>query len=412
MPSEFPRAAISRRTSLRLVGTGVGGLVTWAGMPISLARAATEKRFVVVILRGALDGLAAVPPYADRDYNMQRGALAFADPDSAEGALDLDGKFGLNPALRPLHEMYRAGEMLVVHAVASSYRSRSHFDGQDLLENGTMSPRGAGDGWLNRALALIGSPDRRLGLAVGQTVPLLLRGSVPVGSWAPQQLPDVDGDFLAQLAKIYRRDPALGPALAEGLRVQKMSDEVLGEDKRMPGGPVRGAQAIRAAAGALGKLLAAKDGPRIGVLQAGGWDTHANQGVLIGRLAAALKTLADALATLKTGLGPAWRDTVVAVVTEFGRTVAINGSNGTDHGTAGVAFLLGGSVNGGRVVARWPGLGPAQLFEGRDLAPTTDLRAVIKGVLADHLGLLRDALDRAVFPDSESVVPLADLVRA
>jgi uncharacterized protein (DUF1501 family) len=145
------------------------------------------------------------------------------------------------------------------------------------------------------------------------------------------------------------------------------------------------------------------------------WSNHftvsVQRPVILG-LAGALKSLADALVALKSGLGPAWRDTVIAVVTEFGRTVAINGTNGTDHGTAGAAFLLGGSVNGGRVVARWPGLGPGQLFEGRDLAPTTDLRAVIKGVLVDHLALPRDALERRVFPDSESAVPLGDLVRA
>jgi uncharacterized protein (DUF1501 family) len=232
-------------------------------------------------------------------------------------------------------------------------------------------------------------------------------------------MPALDSDFLARLAALYRDDAVLGPAIAQGVQAQAMADDVLGDARqgqgRMSGeqmyGRPRGPQPLRASAQAVGKLLAAASGPRIAVMEMGGWDTHANQGVLAGPLAARLRDLADGLIALKDSLGPTWRQTAVAVVTEFGRTVAVNGTNGTDHGTGGAAFLLGGAVTGGRVIARWPGLGAGQLYEGRDLAPTLDLRAVMKGVLIDHLGLPGDAIERVVFPDSRDAPPLRHTLR-
>lgn len=396
----------------RQILAGAGALLAANGVRAHVAHAATDQRLIVVILRGALDGLAAAPPYADPDYRAQRGALALADPGRADGALDLDGRFGLHPALGPLHALYRAGEMLVVHATATPYRDRSHFDAQDLLENGTSRPRGAKDGWLNRALAVMGG-DRRLGLAVGQTVPLILRGATAVGSWAPAGLLELDADFLLRLAALYGRDPVLGPAIAEGLRSQAISDDVLGTGSGRIGamGTGRGPLSLARVVEPVAKLLAAPGGARVAVLEVGGWDTHANQGALGGRLANQFRILADGLAPLKPALGPAWRQTAVLCITEFGRTVAINGTGGTDHGTGGVALLLGGGVNGGRVIAEWPGLATRDLLDGRDLAPTTDTRALLKGVLAQHLGLSSDAIERTVLPDSRAVAPLRDLVR-
>ncbi len=412
---------LSRRQTLAL-GAGLVASTTLAGIPVALARAATERRLVLVILRGALDGLAAVPPYSDRDYRYWRGALALPDPGAVDGVLDLDGRFGLHPALAPLHALYRQHEMAVVHAVATPYRSRSHFDGQDLLENGSDTPHGVQDGWLNRALTLLGtgsdSNPGRLGLAVGQTVPLVLRGKVQVASWAPAEMPQADPDFLDRLAALYASDRVLGPALGEGLRAQAMADEVLGrhgnrsmDAEKSYGQGARGFIALRPAANAVGKLLAARTGPRVAVLEMLGWDTHANQGTTTGRLAGVLKALGEGLDGLRTALGPAWKETAVAVVTEFGRTVAMNGTNGTDHGTGGVAFLLGGAIAGGRVITQWPGLAQAQLYEGRDLAPTTDLRAVMKALLIAHLGLPHDAVERVVFPASADVTPLRDCVK-
>jgi len=409
---------LSRR-QLFTIGAGLIAGTSLGGIPVALARVPTERRFVLVILRGALDGLAAVPPYSDRDYRALRGPLALSDPGAEDGALDLNGRFGLHPALQPLYAMYKAGEMSVVHAVATPYRSRSHFDGQDLLESGGDTPHAAPDGWLNRALALLSppSPQTRLGLAVGQTVPLVLRGTTPVSSWAPSNMPAADADFLDRLAVLYARDTVFGPALTEGLRAQALSDEVLSDTRtrgRMNGDKMygRGARpivALRPAATAVGKLLAAADGPRVAVLEMLGWDTHAGQGATTGRLAGVMKGLGEGLEGLKESLGPAWKETVVAVVTEFGRTVAVNGTNGTDHGTGTVAFLIGGAVEGGRVLGKWPGL--SQLYENRDLAPTTDLRSVMKGVLVDHLGLPRDGVERVVFPKSASIPQLRDSVR-
>jgi uncharacterized protein (DUF1501 family) len=242
-------------------------------------------------------------------------------------------------------------------------------------------------------------------------VPLILRGDVPVGAWAPRTLPRVGDDFLFRLAALYREDRTLGPAFAEVTRAQEMGDEVMrksGDEKQ----GLRGAKALPQLTGAVGKLLAEPGGARVAVLESGGWDTHTNQGLLTGRLAANLKALGDSLEALCTALGPLWGKTAVIAVTEFGRTVRANGTGGTDHGTAGIAFLMGGSVAGGRVVANWPGLAPSALYEGRDLAPTTDARSLFKAVLTDHLGLPDAEVARRVFPDSEAAPPLRGLFRA
>jgi uncharacterized protein (DUF1501 family) len=429
------RPPLHRRAALGLL-SGTALAAWFGGIPVALAAATTNKRFVFVILRGALDGLAAVPPYADPNYRSVRGSLALNAPGEADGVLDLDGRFGLHPALQPLQAIYQARELAVVHAVATPYRSRSHFDGQDLLENGTSRPHGAADGWLNRTIGLLGRGEQRLGLAVGQVVPLVLRGPNPVGSWAPQQMPELNSDFLGRLVHLYGPDPVLGPAINEGIRAQHLADAVLREPAdadagradagrpdpaRADGGRMeqqqgRGRMAaagaprpggVAVAAQAVGRLLAAPQGARVAVLEIGGWDTHSGQN---NRLPPVLRMLADGLVALKTGLGPAWSETVVVVATEFGRTAAPNGTNGTDHGTAGMSLVLGGKVAGGKVVGTWPGLN--RLFENRDLAPTTDLTGVLKAALVDHLGLPAAAVDRVVFPDSGAARPVPELIHA
>jgi uncharacterized protein (DUF1501 family) len=399
------RTMLTRRHAL--LGLSALGAIVELGLPgLALARANTDKRFVFVILRGGMDGLAAVPPYGESQYPSLRGSLALAQPGQDGGVIGLDQRFGLNPALARLEQFWAARQLAIVHAVATPYRQRSHFDGQDLLENGTDDPRAKPEGWLNRAIATLGPSKQRLGLAVGQTIPLVLRGREPVASWAPAQLPDASPDFLAKVAELYRRDPLLGPAFEEGIGAHALSAQLIGDSQQM-GGPLRGPQAFRIAAESAAKLLAAADGPRIAVLELGGWDTHAGQN---GRLGQPMNALADGIATMAETLGPVWADTVLVTASEFGRTVAENGTGGTDHGTAGVVFLAGGRVNGGRVLGRWPGLAQNALFEGRDLQPTTDLRAVLKGVLAQHLGLPEDALDRVVFPGSTAVAAMPDLV--
>ncbi len=397
--------SLTRRSSLGLLASTLAS----AAVPrVALAAAPTEKRFVLIILRGALDGLAAVPPFFDPAYRQLRATLGPGEPGSAEGALDLDGRFGLHPSLGAFHAMYKGGDAAIIHAVATPYRERSHFDAQDLLENGTLRARGASDGWLNRALGLLARGDSRVGLAVGQTVPLVMRGAVPVGSWAAQTMPELNRDFLSLLTQVYKTDTAFNVAFTEGMRAHAMNDDVLGDGKSM-GGNARGAQAIRATTTAIGKLLASADGPRIAALDIGGWDTHSAQNA---RLKQMLQALDDGLAGLRDALGPVWRQSVVVVATEFGRTAQQNGTGGTDHGTGSVVMLAGGAVAGQRVLGTWPGLAADKLHQGRDLAPTTDMRAVFKALLLAHLGLPRDGIERAVFPDSRDVRALDGLVKA
>ena len=370
------------------------------------ADAATDARFVLVILRGALDGLAAVPAYGDGAYASKRGALAITAPQ-----LKLDGMFALNPSLPQLHERFQSKELIVFHAVASPYRERSHFDGQDLLENGTSTPKSAHDGWLNRALPLLPEAKQRatdrVALALAQNVPLVLRGDARVGSWAPSRLPDTDSDTLQRIADLYSTDEYFASRLQSALA----ADSVVGEGEGMGAGRRDPLNALNTVAAAAGKFLAAADGPRIAVLEATGWDTHANQGAERGQLANRLRGLDQALSSLRTGLAGAWARSAVLVVTEFGRTVAVNGTGGTDHGTATCAFLVGGAVAGGRVVADWPGLASSALYEGRDLRPTLDLRSVMKSALALHLGAAESGIEERVFPGSRAARPLDDLFK-
>jgi uncharacterized protein (DUF1501 family) len=375
-----------------------------------LAAAPTDRRFVVVLLRGAMDGLAAVPPLGDARYRELRGSLALPAVGEESGCLALDKVFALNPALAAIHPFWGKGELLFVQASGNGYRTRSHFDAQDLMEAGLAAKTGQSDGWLNRAVGIVqpASSDRRLGIAVGGAVPLLLRGKTRVASWEPPGLADASPEFLTTLAGLYARDPLLGPALGDGLRAQSMSAEVLGDGGKR-GVLGFGPKSFRPVAEAAGRFLAAPDGPRIASLEMNGWDTHVGQGSTAGRLAQNLEGLADGLQALAAALGPAWRDTVVVAVTEFGRTVAVNGTGGTDHGTASVALVMGGAVRGGAMRGDWPGLG--QLEDNRDLRVATDSRAVIKGVLRDHLGIGRAALDQRVFPDAAALKPMDGLVR-
>lgn len=379
------------------------GSLAATALPLRLAFAAApgERRLVLVILRGGLDGLSALPPVGDDHYKRQRGELALGKSE----VLPLDGFFGLHPALPTFAQLYAAGQLLPLHAVASPYRDRSHFDAQDLLENGGAAPRLLNDGWLGRTLAALGGSWS--GLGVGQDLPLVLQGPGRATTWAPSALPGADTAFLARVADLYAADPLLGPALEAGFEANALAGEVLGKGGTSGKG---GKRAEAAMAEGAGRLLAAPEGPRIAVVELGGWDTHANQGTTKGRLTLALGGLDAAIAALQRGLGPTWQDTVVVVVTEFGRTVAPNGTGGTDHGTGAAAFLAGGPVAGGRVLADWPGLGKGALYESRDLQPTLDLRSLFKGVLAEHLAVPDAALEQQIFPDSTAARPFSGLM--
>ena len=413
--TRFPPPVLSRRAAL----LGLTTVLTAGRVSLAVAAAPTARRFVVVLLRGAMDGLSAVVPYGDPGLMALRPELVPPMPGQEKGLLDLGGYFGLHPALSRSHALYTANELLVVHAVAGHYRARSHFEAQDYLESGAGQRMSSG--WLNRAVAAIPVQGQRTAqaqgmagqgmvqargvaqaMAIGASVPLLLRGKAEVANWAPHGFTEPAASLYQTILALNQGDPLTGPAIAAGMRDRGFGNAVMGEPEK--GG---GRYAFPALAKAAGAMLRAPDGPRVAALELGGWDTHTNQN---GRIAAPLTQLDQGLDALKTALGEAWSQTVVLVMTEFGRTARMNGTKGTDHGTATVAFLAGGAVAGGRVTGAWPGLAPSQLFEDRDLAPVTDIRAIAKAILAGHLGLNQASLN-VVFPGGETVQPPPGLVR-
>ena len=403
----------TRRDVLRLLGGAAAGTFALAGLPGAVFAAIPgDRRLVVVLQRGAMDGLGAVAPLSDPSYAELRGSLALKPPGEAGGCLALTRDFALHPSLAAIHPYYGKGELAVVHATGNGYHTRSHFDAQDLMESGFAVKKGISDGWLNRSLALLqqGKGKERLGLAVGGATPLILRGPVAVASWEPAGFQEAAPGFIEAVATLYAGDKLLGPALAEGIKAQGFSNAVLGGQDMQNGGGGFGPKAFKPLCEAAGKLLAAPDGPRIAALDMGGWDTHVGQGAETGRLAANLAGFAEGLDAMAQSLGPAWQNTVLVTVTEFGRTVHVNGTNGTDHGTASLMFVMGGAVKGGRIAGDWPGL--RQLQDDRDLRVATDGRAVMKGILRDHLGIDVAALGGKVFPDSAQIRPMDGLVRA
>lgn len=398
-----PGLLLSRRSALLGLTSAVSLTSPWGRASLALAAAATDRRLVVIIQRGAMDGLAAVVPYGDPALGGLRGEITPSGPGQEGGVLELGGFFGLHPALQNLHGMYQAGELLPIHAVAGPYRVRSHFEAQDYLECG--SDQMLKSGWLNRVAGILPASEAgREGdaVAVGLAMPLLLRGPARVASWAPRGFGAAPPDLYAEASALASTDALIGPAIREGLRARGFSKEIMAGD---PLPQERSPFAVLATMA--GEMLARPDGPRLAALEIGGWDTHAAQ---LPQLNGLLTRFDAALAALKAGLGPAWRDTVMVTMTEFGRTARVNGTKGTDHGTATVSFVFGGAVAGGRVAGSWPGLGPGRLFEDRDLQPTTDLRSVLKGLLAQHLGIGPAGL-AAVFPDSAAAAPMPGLIR-
>jgi len=398
--------------SRRVVLGASGALFAWAFMPKSaIAAQGRDARFITIILRGALDGLTAVPPLGDPDYEALRREIAL-HKDGANATLALDGFFALHPSMPNFARLYGAGEASVLHASATPYRDRSHFDGQDVLESGYETPGKVDSGWLNRMLAGLprgekvapGAAESMRGLAVGANAPLVIRGPAPVLGWAPAALPPAGDDLAQRLMELYgHRDPVLARALAEGIATGKIASGVDVKARGGPGDP----NGMKQLASGAARLLAEPGGPRLAALAFEGWDTHAQE---IGRLARLLGGLDEALATFEQELGAGWKDTVILVATEFGRTAHVNGTNGTDHGTGTTAFLAGGAVKGGRVITDWPGLKAAQLRDGRDLAATTDLRAVVKGIAVDLLGASPAQLAKEVFPGSDRVAPMKGLI--
>ena len=409
--------APTRRDVLRASGV----MFAWASAPRTARAEGRDPRFLTIVLRGGLDGLAVVAPVGDPDWAKLRGDNGL-QLDGEKPGLLLDGFFALNPAMPNLYRMYEAGQAIVVHAAATPYRDRSHFDGQDVLESGLPRPGIADTGWLNRTIA---APARaqaaltgRQAFAVGPITPLVVRGPAPVLSWVPPRLPLVSDDTTMRLLDLYRHtDPTFARVLEERIglaAIARAGGISSAPSEELPAAQGGGVAQVRAyfsdTAGAAAKFLAGAEGPRVGAFAYDGWDTHVNEGAVKGRLASLLGALDGALAAIETNMGEAWRETVVALVTEFGRTARLNGTDGTDHGTASVALLVGGALKGGRVLADWPGLKPGDLQENRDLRPTADLRAVLKGLLEEHLCADRQQLEAVVFPDSAGAPPLRGLL--
>jgi len=385
---------ISRRrfiaSSTLGAGLAAGAVPRW-----SLA-AAPDARLAIVLLRGGMDGLTAVPAPGDPDHERSRRGLAIEDTHPLDGFFALDGR------LSYFANLWREGSLAPVHACCVPYLGRSHFDAQNVLETGSATPYGLRTGWLNRALAGLPTDAGDLAVGITQTMPVILRGEARVTSWFPSALPEPDADTVDRIADLYADDTGLAQALAAARRIHERSDLQ---------GSGRGGAGLASLMAAAGTFLADRNGPRVAMLESSGWDSHANQGLAQGGLNRNFTALDHGVDAMRQALGAAWTRTAVIVVTEFGRTVAMNGTRGTDHGTGGAAFVLGGAVAGGRVIADWPGLRARDLLEGRDLRPTTDLRAILKAALIEHLGIAEGRVEEAVFPDSRRIEPLSGLFR-
>lgn len=404
-------APLNRRSLLGL-GASLGVTVSFLG---TQAFAASEgdlarKKLVVVICRGGMDGLSVSPPIGDPNYAALRGSIAM----QRDQVRILDETFGLHPELKVVHALAQKGQARIAPAIASPDRARSHFEAQDVLETGSAKVYGAETGWLNRTLEALAPVRQVEGLSVGTTAPLILRGKVQAASWSPGKLVDETARLPSLLQDLYKSDPLLGPAFARGLETEAMAETAMagmaGANPMAAQDLARnraGTETARKLGSTLGGFMIQAGGPQIAAVSLDGFDTHANQ---LGQIATRLAYMDAVVDGLHQGLGAEWKNTVVIAVTEFGRTARVNGTGGTDHGTASTGLILGGALKPGGIIGDWPGLAEKALFENRDTAPTLDMRGLFKGVLADHMGVDRALLDRKIFPDSLGVKPVAGLV--
>jgi uncharacterized protein (DUF1501 family) len=393
---EESRLLLTRRGMMGLTA----GLFSWGFMPKLAKAASADPRLLVVILRGGMDGLSAVAPYGEGStYTLARGTDALYLPPKKLIKL-ADAKmprfFGLHPQFENFGEWYADGDAAVVHACCVPVRIRSHFEGQDNLENGFGGPpTGTSDGWLNRLLGKLdrGHPVKERGAIQIGEAPLILRGGEPVLGWSASTIRHVEDPALFFIRQMYKsQDERFASMLEQGLQGQALAE-----------GGVRDPSEdtdLRVGFAGAGRLLASDRGPRIAALSISGYDTHTSQGALDGAIADLFAELDDGLGFFRRNIGAAWGQTVVMIVTEFGRRVQVNGNDGSDHGTGTVALLAGGAVKGRQVIADWPGLAPGELLDGRDLRATIDLRSVFKGVLRDHFSL-SETLLAEVFPPKD-----------
>jgi uncharacterized protein (DUF1501 family) len=393
------RVRIGRRSLL----LGLGASLAVGRPSLAQSGASGAPRLVIINTRGGLDGLSLVAPYGDKNLAPLRAQIMAPPVGTAGGMFDLGGFFGLHPAMPSLYAMYQAGEAAMVHAVGNIVITRSHFDGQDCLQSGAAELLTSG--WLNRVMGAVGSqPGMQSVISMAACQPLITQGANISAGWSPGSLGFSSTPFITSLTQLLQNDALLGPAYRDGYQDRALFSTML-KQPPMPSG-LSGLQEL---AWAAGDFLASANGPRIAAIQTESFDTHCYQ---VARMNTGLADLDGALACLKTALGSAWAQTVVMTMTEFGRTAAANGnaSCGTDHGTAFAVILAGGAVAGGKVLATWPGLAANQLYQGRDLAPTVDVRSIAVGILQQHMGIPASAL-QTVFPGA-AVTPMTGLVNS
>jgi uncharacterized protein (DUF1501 family) len=396
---------IDRRSFLRRAALlSASGIVllsphAWAARTLSGAR----KRLVVVFLRGAVDGLNVVVPHGESDYYESRPTIAIGRERGENGAANLDGFFGLHPALTPMMDFWHDGSLAFVHACGSPDPTRSHFDAQDYMESGTPGIRNTPDGWMNRVLAVLpGAHPATEAVSLGPVLPRIVSGKMPVANIAtgraaerptPMDFPQADKLF----DTLYTGKDALSRAYREGRVARRKLFAEIADDMVVADAGAPSPAGFSDDTDRLARLIARDASIRLAFMSLGGWDTHVSEGSAEGQLANHLRGLGQGLASFARALGPAWSDTVVLVISEFGRTVHENGNGGTDHGHGNVMWVMGGNIRGRKVYGRWPGLAPDDLYQGRDLAITTDFREIAAAVLHAHMGLDDAQIDR-VFP--------------
>jgi uncharacterized protein (DUF1501 family) len=383
-----------------LTAVGIHGWVARSFAQASRTSQGLEaKRLIVIFLRGAVDGLNVVIPYREAAYYQHRPKIAIPQPGKENGALDLDGQFGLHPALAPLMPLWQQKSLAFIHSSGSPDATRSHFEAQDNMESGTPGLSTTPDGWMNRLLGVMSGRNPIQAINVGNTTPRILTGRVPVatlalGKGAARPLPLDRPQVAAAFDSLYSSNDALSQAYKEGRIARKALLSDLDAETKMANNGAPLPNGFASDARRLAQIMVKDNRVKLGFMALGGWDTHVNQGASQGQLARNLEQLGNGLATLQTTLGSAYQDTTILVMSEFGRTAHENGNGGTDHGHGNVMWAMGGGVRGGKVYGDWRGLSPEQLHEKRDLAITTDFRDVIAAVLERHLNLSDPTLNR------------------
>lgn len=395
---------MKRRKFLTAVSLAAGGMLLPIGCNswvMRQAHARNSKRLVVIFLRGAADGLNIVIPHQSEEYYQARPTIAVPYPDQPNGALDLDGFFGLHPQLTDLMPFWQKKQLAFVHCCGSPVLERSHFQAQDYLENGTPGIRSTQDGWMNRLLSQLPKEERATqALNVGVTTPYIFKGDLDVANIKPgknsaSSIPTDRPQIRAAFSNLYSGTDELSKAFQAGAKARDTVLAELNKEMMMASRGAKNAHAFVDDAADVARLMVGDSRTQLAFMDIGGWDSHANQNPLLERQ---LSPLGQGLATLMTGLKPILDDTVIVVMSEFGRTMKENGNKGTDHGFGNVMWLLGGSIRGRQVHGDWLGLTEGVLHKKRDLPVNTDFREVLSQVILNHLDVPSDRLS-SIFPD-------------